>query len=58
VLDGYKTYIAAFGIVATGVGQMISSYMVDDWAGIGEGWNLVLAGFVTFGVGHKLEKML
>ncbi len=55
-LDGYKTYIAAFGVISTGVGQMIAGYMADDWPGIGQGWNLVLSGLVVFGIGHKMDK--
>ena len=55
-IDGYKTYLAAFGMVATGLGQIASSYLADDWASIGEGWNLVLAGLAVLGVGHKLAK--
>ena len=55
-IDGYKTYLAAFGMILTGLGQISTSYLADDWASIGEGWNLVLAGLAVLGVGHKLAK--
>ena len=55
-LNGYKTYLAAFGLMATGLGQIATAYLADDWGGIGEGWTMFLAGLATLGLGHKLAK--
>lgn len=57
-MTGWKTWAAAIGSIASGVGLIIAGLFADpiDGAKIGEGWTLVLAGLAMIGIGHKIEK--
>ena len=50
-MNGWKTYIAAGMMMATGLGMMVYT---EDLAG---GWKLVLAGVALLGVRSALKKI-
>lgn len=58
MMDGYKTYIAAFLMIATGLAQMVGVAPEIMAYTDPNGWALVVAGFGLLGIGHKLEKMV
>lgn len=51
ILDGYKTYIAAAGLILTGIAMCVDGNYE-------EGAKTILAGLALLGVGRKLEKLL
>ena len=60
MLNGYKTYIAAFGAMATGVGMMAAVLTADvvDFMALKDGLLVFLGGLVALGLGHKVEKLV
>ena len=58
MINGYKTYIAAFLMVVTGLAQMAGVAPEIMAHTDPNGWSLVVAGFGLLGLGHKLEKMI
>lgn len=57
-MTGWKTWTAAIGSIASGIGLIIAGLISDpiDGTKIGEGWTLILAGLALVGIGHKIEK--
>ena len=57
-MDGWKTWLAAIGLMLSGLGLMITGFISDpiDWQKITEGWALFMAGLGMIGIGHKIVK--
>ena len=59
-MQGWKTWVAGIGFIATGIGTVISGIDFETWVFDGdkltEGVGLIFAGFAAVGIGHKLEK--
>lgn len=55
-LDGYKTYLAGFGAMASGLGIMINGALDGNWDQVQAGWVMFLGGLTVIGIGRKLEK--
>lgn len=57
--DGYKTKIAAVGLMLSGAGTIVAG-LVDtagvNWETVKTGGVLFMNGLGVFGIGHKIEK--
>jgi len=57
-MAGWKTWLAAIGMIATGVGLVIGGFLADpqNWEMVQNGITMILAGLALIGIGHKIEK--
>ena len=59
-LSGYKTLIGGIGLIASGVGMILSAITWEPFQVNGEkiteGVGIIGLGFAAFGLGHKTEK--
>lgn len=57
-MGGWKTWVAAIGMILTGLGLIIAGMVSDPIEGdkIKQGLTLLFAGLGMIGLGHKIEK--
>ena len=63
-MGGYKTWVAGFGLIATGAGMVLSAILPAlggdlvgvDWPTVQSGIAMMGAGLAAIGLGHKIEK--
>jgi len=57
-MTGWKTWVAAIGLIASGVGMIATGFVADpmDFELIVAGWGSIMAGLALVGIGHKIEK--
>lgn len=57
-MGGWKTWVAAIGLMLTGLGMIAAGVAADPLNPdqIWEGILLILAGLGMIGIGHKIEK--
>lgn len=57
-MKGWKTWLAALGMFATGVGLAVSAILSDpiDGQKLTEGITLMAGALGLVGIGHKIEK--
>ena len=58
MMHGWKTWVAAIGMIATGVSVLISGVLAEgvDAEKVKEGIMIIFAGLAMVGIGHKIEK--
>jgi hypothetical protein len=57
-MTGWKTWAAAIGFIASGVGMIATGLATDpiNFELIAAGWAAIMAGLALVGIGHKIEK--
>ena len=57
-MTGWKTWTAAIGLIASGVGMILTGFASDpiNFELIAAGWGSIMAGLALVGIGHKIEK--
>ena len=57
MLDGYKTYIGAIGVICTGLGMIAVCIKTNDYSNLQEAFVVIAGSFSVFGIGGKLDKL-
>lgn len=56
-MNGWKTYVAGAGVIATGLGIVLAGVAAKDVDQIIQGAVVALGGLATVGLGHKAQKI-